>query len=283
MLAGGNGTRLYPATQNISKQLQLVYDKPMIYYPLCTLMLGGVQDILIISTPRDIPHIQQLLHDGSQWGISISYAIQEQPDGIGQAFVIAEKFISNEQVVLILGDNLFYGYYDFLRDAIKNNNGATAFGYHVGNPEEYGVVEFDKHQQVLSLEEKPQAPKSNYAIPGLYVFSSDVVSIAKDIHPSARGELEITDILHEYFSLNKLSIEIIGRGIAWFDCGTPNSLQEAANLVSSLEKRQGLKFGCPEEVAVRMEFINTEKFEKLVNSYPHCSYREYLHKVLKTL
>ena len=283
ILAGGNGTRLFPATKTYSKQLQLVYDKPMIYYPLCTLMLGDIKDILIISSPRDIPYIRELLQDGSQWGINITYAIQDAPNGIGQSFIIGEEFIGNNQVVLILGDNLFYGYYDFLRDGIKNNNGATAFGYHVSNPQEYGVVEFDENGQVTNLIEKPTQPKSNYAIPGLYIFSPDVIEKAKEITPSARGELEITDIIHQYLKLNQLSIEIIGRGIAWFDCGTPTSLQDASSFVSSLEKRQGLKFGCPEEVAVRMHFINKTQLEKLLSSYPNCSYREYLEKVTLTL
>lgn len=281
ILAGGSGSRLYPMTRLMSKQLQCVYDKPMIYYPLCTLMLGGLNDILIITTPDDLPKFQDLLGNGSQWGIQLSYEKQERPEGIAQAFIIGEPFIGNDHVVLILGDNLFYGYYDFLRNAINNNNtGATVFGYYVNDPERYGVVAFDHEGNVVSLEEKPQNPKSNYAVTGLYCYDNNVVGFAKVLKPSARGELEITDLNLEYLRRGKLCVEVIGRGVAWLDTGTPGSLLEAANFISTLEKRQGLKFGCPEEVALRMGFIDEREFEALTRSIPDGTYRDYMERIL---
>ena len=240
LLAGGRGTRLYPLTALLNKQLQPVYDKPMVYYPLSTLMLAGIREILIISTPEDIPNFQKLLGDGSKWGISLSYAVQDEPRGIADSFLIGKDFIQKEAVCLILGDNLFYGYLDFLRDAIDNNTGGTIFGYQVQNPQEYGVVDFDEVGNVLSIEEKPETPKSNYAIPGLYVYDSNVVEMVEQITPSARGELEITDLNKVYLSKKQLKVELIGRGIAWLDMGTPDSLLEAGEFIQLIEKRQGL-------------------------------------------
>jgi glucose-1-phosphate thymidylyltransferase len=280
ILAGGTGSRLYPLTHVISKQLQPIYDKPMIYYPLTTLMLAGVTEILIITTPADLPRFQDLLKDGSQWGIRLSYAKQEKPEGIAQAFLIGAPFIGTDPVVLILGDNLFYGYYDFLREALVKNKGATIFGYYVNHPERYGVVEFDRNGKAVSIEEKPQKPKSKYAVTGLYIYDNQVVDIAKKLRPSDRGELEITDVNFEYLKREKLHVEIIGRGIAWLDTGTHESLLEAAHFISTLEKRQGLKFGSPEEVALRMGFIDVEKFEAIVKSIPNCAYRDYLEIIL---
>jgi glucose-1-phosphate thymidylyltransferase len=276
ILAGGAGSRLYPMTQISSKQLQSIYDKPMIYYPLCTLLLGGIDDILIISTPSDLPKFRELLKDGSQWGIQMSYEEQERPEGIAQAFIIGEHFIGDAGLVLILGDNLFYGYYDFLRNSIARNHGATVFGYYVKDPQRYGVIEFDSKGNVLGIEEKPKIPKSNYAVTGLYCYDNNVIDIAKNLRPSARGELEITDVNREYLKRGTLSVDVIGRGIAWLDTGTPESLLEAANFISTLEKRQGLKFGCPEEVALRMGFIDENQFEQVINSIPNCPYRDYL-------
>lgn len=281
ILAGGSGSRLYPLTQVMSKQLQPVYDKPMIYYPLCTLMLAGVNDILIISTPVDLPKFQDLLKDGSQWGVRLSYEQQERPDGIAQAFIIGERFIGSDYVVLILGDNLFYGYYNFLRDAVDRNNGATVFGYYVKDPERYGVVAFDKTGNAVSIEEKPRKPKSNYAVAGLYIYDNNVVDITKKLKPSARGELEITDVNLEYLKSGKLRVEVIGRGVAWLDTGTHESLLDAADFISTLEKRQGLKFGCPEEVALRMGFIDEAKFNRLIKALPNCPYRDYLKMISK--
>jgi glucose-1-phosphate thymidylyltransferase len=281
ILAGGAGSRLYPLTQVMTKQLQSVYDKPMIYYPLCTLMLGGVDDILIISTPSDLPKFRELLKDGTQWGIQLSYEKQERPEGIAQAFIIGERFIGDDHVVLILGDNLFYGYYNFLRDAVSKNRGATVFGYYVKDPKRYGVVEFDREGNVVSLEEKPKNPKSNYALTGLYCYDNKVVDTAKSLRPSARGELEITDVNLEYLRRGNLRVEVIGRGIAWLDTGTPESLLEAANFICTLEKRQGLKFGCPEEVALRMGFIDKTGFEQIAEAMPNCPYKDYLEMILK--
>ena len=279
LLAGGRGTRLYPLTALLNKQLQPVYDKPMVYYPLSTLMLAGIRDILIISTPEDIPNFQKLLGDGSKWGISLSYAFQDEPRGIADAFLIGKDFIQKEAVCLILGDNLFYGYLDFLRDAINNNTGGTIFGYQVKNPQEYGVVDFDEIGNVISIEEKPEIPKSNYAIPGLYVYDSNVVEMVKQITPSARGELEITDLNKVYLSKKQLKVELIGRGIAWLDMGTPDSLLEAGEFIQLIETRQGLKIGCLEEVAFSSGYINAEKFEQIVADTPNGPYREYLKKV----
>ena len=281
ILAGGSGSRLYPLTQLMSKQLQPVYDKPMIYYPLSTLMLAGIHDILIISTPSDLPRFKDLLKDGSQWGIKLSYEKQEKPEGIAQAFIIGERFIGSDHVVLMLGDNLFYGYYNFLRDALDRNNGATVFGYYVKDPMRYGVVEFDKNGNAVSIEEKPKKPKSNYAVIGLYVYDNNVVDIARKLRPSARGELEITDLNLEYLKRCELRVEVIGRGVAWLDTGTHESLLDAADFISTLEKRQGLKFGCPEEVALRMGFIDDVEFNKLVKLLPKCSYRDYLKMISK--
>jgi glucose-1-phosphate thymidylyltransferase len=280
ILAGGAGTRLYPMSRVMSKHLQPVYDKPMIYYPLSTLMLGGITDILIISTAEDIPRFADLLGDGNQWGIHISYEIQKNPEGIAQAFIIGEDFIDNQPVSLILGDNLFYGYYNFFRDSLSNNVGATIFGYYVNDPSRYGVVEFDKNGTVQSLEEKPQQPKSNFAVTGLYIYDNQVVSIARRLKPSDRGELEITDVNREYLRRGQLHVEIIGRGIAWLDTGTSDSMIEASQFISTLEKRQALKFGCPEEVALRMGYITDEDLKRLIQSIPGCPYRRYLAKLL---
>ena len=279
LLAGGRGTRLYPLTALLNKQLQPVYDKPMVYYPLSTLMLAGIRDILIISTPEDIPNFQKLLGDGSKWGISLSYAVQDEPRGIADSFLIGEDFIQKEAVCLILGDNLFYGYLDFLRDAINSNTGGTIFGYQVQNPQEYGVVDFDEVGNVLSIEEKPETPKSNYAIPGLYVYNSNVVEMVQQITPSARGELEITDLNKVYLSKKQLKVELIGRGIAWLDMGTPDSLLEAGEFIQLIEKRQGLKIGCLEEIAFSSGYINAEQLENIIADTPNGPYKEYLKKI----
>ena len=283
ILAGGNGTRLYPLTSIISKQLQPVYDKPMIYYPLATLMLAGIQDVLIITTPHDAPHFESLLGNGSQWGISISYVQQHAPKGIAEAFIYGKDFIGNDQVCLILGDNLFYGKLDFLRDAIQHNIGATIFGYPVQDPERYGVVEFKNDGTVLSIEEKPSKPKSNYAIPGLYVFDNRVISISENLQPSNRGELEITDVQKEYLSLNALRVEKMGRGIAWLDTGTPESLLEAGEFIHAIEKRQNLKIACLEEIALRMRYIDDAEFERMLTTLPNSSYKDYCKRVFLEL
>jgi len=279
ILAGGSGSRLYPMTEVVSKQLQPIYDKPMIYYPLSTLMLAGIHDILIISTPNDTPRFRDLLKDGSKWGIRLRYSAQERPEGIAQAFLIGEEFIGKDHVALMLGDNLFYGYYNFLRDAVTRNHGATVFGYYVKDPKRYGVVEFDKMGNVLSIEEKPKEPRSNYAVTGLYIYDNDVVEISKSLKPSHRGELEITDVNREYLRMGKLRVEVIGRGVAWLDTGTPESLIEASDFIATLEKRQGLKLGCPEEVALRMGYITDSEFENLLISIPECSYKDYLKRI----
>jgi glucose-1-phosphate thymidylyltransferase len=281
ILAGGRGTRLYPLTSVVSKQLQPIYDKPMIYYPLSTLMLAGIRDILIISTSDDIPMFQKLLGDGSQWGIEIKYAIQNEPKGIAEAFIIGEHFIQNaEQVCLILGDNLFHGKLDFLRDAIKYNKGGTVFGYKVSDPERYGVVEFDSSGKVISIEEKPKKPKSKYAIPGLYIFDSNVTAIAKMVQASDRGELEITSVQTAYLDQDRLRVELIGRGIAWLDTGTPESLLEASQFIHAIEKRQNMKVACLEEVALEMGFISLSDFEHTINGLPNSLYKEYCKKIL---
>lgn len=276
ILAGGSGTRLYPITQVMTKQLQTVYDKPMIYYPLSTLMLSGISKIMIISTSNDLPKFKNVLGNGSQWGIELQYKIQERPQGIAHAFILAEDFIGSDSVVLILGDNLFYGYYDFLRDSLKNNTGATVFGYYVNDPQRYGVIEFDNKYNVANIREKPENPKSNYAVTGLYVYDNTVVEISKNIKPSDRGELEITDVNLVYLKQKRLRVEIIGRGVAWLDTGNPDSMLEASNFIRTLEKRQGLKFGCPEEVALKSGFINDQQFEELIAKMPECSYAQYL-------
>ncbi len=280
VLAGGSGSRLYPLSTICSKQLQPIYDKPLIYYPLATLMLGGIRDILLITTPHDMPLFQKLLGDGSQWGISLKYAIQTAPRGLAEAFIIGEEFINNNQVCLILGDNVFYGKLDFLRNALEYNIGGTIFGYQVTDPERYGVVEFGDNGKVVSIEEKPKQPKSHYAIPGLYVFSSDVVNIAKNVKPSPRGELEITDIHNAYLQQNTLQVEIMGRGIAWLDTGTPESLLEAGTFIHAIEKRQGMKIACLEEIAFLMKYINEEELMRHIISLPNSSYRQYCEKIM---
>ncbi len=283
ILAGGSGTRLYPVTQSISKQLLPVYDKPMIYYPLSTLMLAGIQDILIISTPDDTPCFESLLGDGSQWGLNISYKVQPTPDGLAQAFILGDTFIGNDLSALVLGDNIFYGH-DFnepLGNAMQRENGATVFAYHVHDPERYGVAEFDGTNKVLSLEEKPQHPKSNYAVTGLYFYDKDVVAMAKSLKPSARGELEITDLNRLYLEKEKLNVEIMGRGYAWLDTGTHDSLLEASQFIATLENRQGLKVSCPEEISYRQGWINASQLEKLAAPLSKNGYGQYLQRVLK--
>jgi glucose-1-phosphate thymidylyltransferase len=283
ILAGGSGTRLYPVTQSISKQLLPVYDKPMIYYPLSTLMLSGIQDILIISTPVDTPRFELLLGDGSHWGLNISYKVQPSPDGLAQAFVLGDTFIGNDLSALVLGDNIFYGH-DFnnlLMNAANRGEGATVFIYHVQDPERYGVAEFDKKNKVLSLEEKPKSPKSNYAVTGLYFYDKDVVEMAKTLKPSARGELEITDLNRLYLEKQKLNVETMGRGYTWLDTGTHESLLEASQFIATIENRQGLKVGCPEEISYRHGWINASQLEKLAAPLLRSGYGEYLQHVLK--
>ncbi len=283
ILAGGSGTRLYPLTSLFSKQLQPIYDKPMIYYPLATLMLAGIQDILIISTPHDTPNFERLLGNGTQWGVNISYVVQHEPKGIAQAFLYGKEFIGGDQVCLILGDNLFYGKLDFLRRAITNNQGGTIFGYAVTDPDRYGVVEFDVEKRVVSIEEKPKKPKSKYAVPGLYVYTPDVVTIAENLEPSPRGELEITDVNTTYLKQGRLSVEIMGRGIAWLDTGTPASLLEASSFIHTIEERQGYKIACLEEVALTQKFISREKYEQTVAALPKSPYKEYCLRMLEEL
>lgn len=278
ILAGGAGTRLYPLTQSISKQILPIYDKPMIYYPLSVLMLAGIRDILIISTPKDIHLYQDLFFDGSQLGVNIEYAIQPSPDGLAQAFIIGEEFIGNDNVCLVLGDNIFYGYglSGQLTQASNIEDGAVVFGYYVTDPERYGVVEFDKTGNVVSIEEKPQTPKSNYAVTGLYFYSNDVVKKAKNLKPSGRGELEITDLNRLYLEENRLKVELMGRGMAWLDTGTHESLMQASNFIATIEQRQGLKVACLEEIAYRKGWINKQQVEKLAYPLRNNQYGEYL-------
>lgn len=283
ILAGGSGTRLYPVTQSISKQLLPVYDKPMIYYPLSVLMLGGIRDILIISTPQDIPRFQDLLKDGAQWGLNIQYCIQTKPNGLAEAFILGKNFIGSDLSALILGDNIFYGHdlSDLLFNAMQKEDGATIFAYHVQDPEKYGVVEFNQDNKVVSLEEKPKVPKSNYAITGLYFYDKDVTKMAENLKPSARGELEITDLNQMYLDQQKLHVEMMGRGYAWLDTGTHNSLLEASQFIATIENRQGLKVSCPEEISFIKGWINDAELEKLAASLFNNQYGQYLQRILK--
>jgi glucose-1-phosphate thymidylyltransferase len=283
ILAGGSGTRLHPATLAVSKQLLPVYDKPMVYYPLSTLMLAGIRDILLVSTPQDTPRFQHLLGDGSQWGLNLSYCVQPNPDGLAQAFILGRQHVGNNPSALVLGDNIFYGH-DFqslLLSAATQEAGASVFAYHVTDPERYGVVDFDDQKRALSIEEKPKQPKSNYAVTGLYFYDQQVCDIAADIRPSERGELEITDVNARYLAQGQLHVEIMGRGYAWLDTGTHDSLLEAGQFIATLEKRQGLKVACPEEIAFRSGWISAEQLDKLAQPMLKNGYGQYLRRVLK--
>ena len=285
ILAGGSGSRLYPVTQAVSKQLMPVYDKPMVYYPLTTMMLAGIRDILLISTPHDTPRFTDLLGDGSQWGLNISYCVQPSPDGLAQAFILGRSFVGDHPSALVLGDNIFYGHelVEQLQRANEQRSGATVFAYHVNDPERYGVVEFDKDYKALSIEEKPQKPRSSYAVTGLYFYDHRVCDIAASIKPSARGELEITDVNQAYLNNNALNVEIMGRGFAWLDTGTHDSLLDAAGFIATLQKRQGLMVACPEEIAYRQGWISAEVVEKVASQFSKNSYGQYLTKMLHEL
>ena len=282
ILAGGSGTRLYPVTQAVSKQLMPVYDKPMVYYPLSTLMLAGIRDILLISTPQDTPRFSELLGDGSQWGLNIEYCVQPSPDGLAQAFTLGKNFVGNNPSALVLGDNIFYGHelVDQLNSANDRTSGASVFAYHVNDPERYGVVEFDRDYKALSIEEKPLKPRSNYAVTGLYFYDNQVCDIAASIKPSARGELEITDVNRVYLEKNELNVEIMGRGFAWLDTGTHDSLLDAAGFIATLQKRQGLMVACPEEIAYRQNWITRADVERLAAPLKKNAYGQYLEKML---
>lgn len=283
ILAGGKGTRLYPLTHAVSKQLQPIYDKPMIYYPLAILMLGGIRDVLIISTPEDTPNFSRLLGDGSRIGMNLNYTVQSAPRGLPEAFILGEEFLGNDQACLVLGDNLFYGKLTFFRQGIENNRGGTIFAYRVENPSSYGVVEFDSDNNVISIEEKPKEPKSNYAIPGLYIFDNQVAAISKNLKPSTRGELEITDVHKAYLEMKRLRTEVIGRGIAWLDTGTPEALIDASNFIRAIEQRQGTKIACLEEIAVMQGFIDKEQYLRTVNALPNCDYKNYCLKIINEI
>jgi glucose-1-phosphate thymidylyltransferase len=284
VLAGGSGTRLYPLTLTVSKQLLPVYDKPMVYYPLSTLMLAGIRDILVISTPHDLPRFEELLGDGSQWGVNFAYAEQPRPEGLAQAFIIGREFVGSDSVSLVLGDNIFYGqgFGELLESAVSRKSGATVFGYYVRDPERYGVVEFDGDGTVLSIEEKPSSPRSHYAVTGLYFYDNQILDIAANLEPSGRGELEITDANLAYLERDQLRVEVMGRGMAWLDAGTHESLMQSANFIETLELRQGLKIGCPEEIAYRRGYIDDEQLERLALTMKKNSYGQYLLELLRS-
>lgn len=283
ILAGGSGTRLYPLTHVVSKQLLPIYDKPLIYYPLSTLMLSGIRDILLISTPEDLPRFEQLLSDGSQWGLNLEYAVQPEPEGLAQAFIIGREFVGSDAVTLVLGDNIFYGqgFSQTLQGIAAQQDGATVFGYYVRDPERYGVVEFDEDKNALSIEEKPESPRSHYAVTGLYFYDNEVLDISASLEPSPRGELEITDVNIEYLNQKKLRVEMMGRGMAWLDTGTHESLQQATNFIETIEQRQGLKISCPEEIAFRMGYIDAEQVERLAWPMKKNGYGQYLMELIE--